>query len=130
MEIVRQGRKPIASPSAAQIAREIGWVRSNGPAGFVILTGGPNYYLQATGGPWLFLLERRLGGPAQHFRAHVAAPVVPFPDGTLLSTPAGKFALAADEWIPKPVVVEAFVSFAASANNPEELGWRLVALEH
>lgn len=115
----REKCKPVRAPSEAQLSRHLSLTKSS----YASLTADDGEYVQAAGGPGLFLLEYRNRSGA-HFRAVQSSPVVPFPDGTLLSFSGGSIALAQGEWFQLRQVVAAFSSFASTAPFPDWLTWQ------
>jgi hypothetical protein len=118
MIFTRENCKPIESPSEAQIARAISLTKSS----FSALTSTDGAYVQAAGGPGLFFIEwRDITG--RHHRGAQATPVVPFPDGTVLSFSAGSVELASNEWFLATQVNEILGAFLAGKPFPSWLRW-------
>lgn len=101
-----------------RVARELSLAKSS----FASLTACDGSYLQAAGGPGLFLLEYRATTGAHH-RGSQRAPVVPFPDGTVLSFSGGSISLAQNEWFLLKQVVEVFTCFLSHTPFPSWLVW-------
>lgn len=115
----REGCKPLPSPGAARLDRELSFVKSS----FAHLTSVDGDYLQVAGGPGLFLIEYRDSG-GHHHRAMQELPKVPFPNGTILQFSSGNVAMDANEWFVRDQVVQVLASFAAGNPWPEFIQWR------
>lgn len=115
----REGCKPLPSPGAARLDRELSFVKSS----FAHLTSAEVAYLQVAGGPGLFLLEYR-DSTGLHHRAMQESPKVPFPNGTILQFSSGNVAMDANEWFIRDQVVQVLVSFAARDPWPLFIRWR------
>lgn len=118
MIFTRENCKPIESPSEAQVARSISLTKSS----FSALTSADGAYVQAAGGPGLFFIEWR-DASGYHHRGSQTTPVVPFPDGTILSFSAGNVTLASGEWFLAAQVNEVFATFLAGKPFPSWLRW-------
>jgi hypothetical protein len=125
MIFTRENCKPIESPTEAQIARALSLTKSS----FAALARADGAYVQVAGGPGLFLVERR-DSSGQHYRAAQATPVVPFPDGTILSFSAGNVALARNEWFLAKQATEILVAFLAGASFPVWLQWSTLSASY
>lgn len=119
MIFLREGCKPILNPSAKQLAFELKRTKSS----YASLSAEDDSYVQVAGGPGLFVIEYR-DTVGQHFRGFQETPVAPHPDGTLLQTSAGSFAMAKADWFLIAQVSEAFASFLYSSPWPSVLHWR------
>ena len=115
----REGCKPLPSPGAARLDRELSLVKSS----FAHLTSAEGAYLQVAGGPGLFLLEYREAA-GHHYRATQETPKVPFPNGTILQFSSGNVAMNANEWFVRDQVVQVLATFAAGAPWPPFIRWR------
>lgn len=115
----REACKPIASPSAARLDRELSFVKSS----FAHLTSADGSYLQMAGGPGLFLLEYR-DSAGQHHRAMQEVAKVPFPKGTVLQFSAGNVPMDSNEWFVRDQVVQVLLAFATRDPWPPFVQWR------
>lgn len=120
----RERCKPLSSPSAKQLAGELGRTKSS----FASLTAENGSFVQAAGGPGLFVVEFR-DSYGQHFRGFQETFLAAHPDGTLLQTTAGSFSMARADWFLNAQVVELCVSFVHSAPWPGFVRWRALS-EH
>ena len=119
MQLERSGCKPIHSPTEKQISRALSLTKSS----FASITASDGAYIQVGGGPGLFILEyQNLQG--KHFRAMQNSPVVPFPDGTIISFTGNQIALAQNEWFLIKQVTEIFSAFAAGQVFPSFVEWK------
>lgn len=103
----REGCKPIASPSEAKLRHELSRAKSS----FASLTADDGAYVQAGGGPGLFVVERR-DCDGKHFRARQEPPVTRFDDGVSISFSGSTLAMANSEWFLLDQVVSIFSAFA------------------
>ena len=108
---------------------QIAWALSLTKSSFAALTRADGAYVQVAGGPGLFLMEHR-NASGQHYRAKQATPVVPFPDGTILSFSAGHVALARNEWFSAKQVTEVFAGFVANMPFPTWLEWSALSTSY
>ena len=60
----------------------------------------------------------------KHFRARQNSPVVPFPDGTIISFTGNQIALAQNEWFLIKQITEIFSAFAAGQVFPSFVEWK------
>jgi hypothetical protein len=118
MIFVREHCKPISTPSATRLQRELAFVRSS----FASLTHKNGSYVQVAGGPGLFLLEQR--DPTGHRRAFQAHPVAPHPDGTTLECSAGSIPMNRTDWFLRDQVAEVFLAFSVGRTWPPYVQWR------
>ena|SRR5690348_6264349 len=118
MVFTRENCKPIESPTEAQIAHALSLTKSS----YCALSSDTGAYVQAAGGPGLFLIEWR-SASGQHHRGSQATPVVPFPNGTTLSFSAGTVALASNEWFLAKQIKELFAIFLADQAFPSWGQW-------
>ena len=118
MIFTRENCKPIESPTEIQIVRSISLTKSS----FAALTAADGAYVQAAGGPGLFFIEwRNMSG--HHHRGAQTTPVVPFPDGTVISFSGGNIELARNEWFLAAQVNEVFGAFLTGKPFPSWLRW-------
>jgi hypothetical protein len=59
-----------------------------------------------------------------HFRAAQQAPVVQFPNGTILSFSGGEVSLATNEWFLAKQIAEIFSGFLVQREFPPFVEWR------
>ncbi len=118
MVFTRENCKPIESLTEAQIAHALSLTKSS----YCALSSEAGAYVQAAGGPGLFLIEWR-SASGQHHRGSQVTPVVPFPNGTTLSFSAGTVALASNEWFLAKQVKELFATFLAGQAFPSWVQW-------
>jgi hypothetical protein len=119
MVLEREGKKPVQSPSRAQIDQGLSRTKMS----FASIAADDGGFLQVGGGPGLFVLERRTSDGA-HFRAWQEVPVVRFEDGTILAFSGSELKLQRDEWFLITQVAEVFFAFAQSLPLPEFIRWR------
>jgi len=119
----RENCKPISAPTERQITRELSLTKSFGKSSFASLTDHNGSYVQAAGGPGIFMLEYR-NASGVHHRAAQHVPVVPFQDGTLFSFSGGNIKLARGEWFQLKQVVQVFACYLSSAEFPNWLMWQ------
>ena len=117
----RDACKPIKSPSAARLDRELSFIKSS----FAHLTSSDGSYLQIAGGPGLFLLEYR-DSAGQHHRAMQDVVKVPFPNGTILQFSAGNVPMDSNEWFVRDQVVQILSAFVTRAPWPSFIQWRVL----
>ena len=119
-------KSPKQNPTEAQVAAALMQLRSYGPSSFASLTDRDGNYLQVAGGGLTCLLEKRAMASGQHFRAYLETPSGSHPDGTVLAFNGGEVKLQADEWIPTPLVIQAFTAFLQGRVPPQTIRWRNV----
>ena len=112
----------MGSPSPARLAQQLSLMRSS----FATLTKEDGAYIQAGGGPGLFVIEYR-DSAGQHHRASQSEPVVPFPDGTIISFSGGSMPLGRHEWFSSKQVVKVFTCFLSGNPLPGWLTWHRLA---
>jgi hypothetical protein len=118
MIFVREHCKPISTPSATRLQKELSLVKSS----FSSLTHTDGSYVQVAGGPGLFLLEHK--DAAGHHRAFQANPVAPHPDGTTLECSAGSIPMNRADWFLRDQVAEIFLAFSVGGPWPSYIQWR------
>ena len=115
----RENCKPFAYTTQERVAFELKRTKQS----FVILTAEDGAYIQAGGGPTLYVLEyKNMAGV--HQRAYQVEPVVPFPDGTILSFSGSSISMDRHDWMLSNQVVEAFDAFATAQPWPSFVYWR------
>jgi hypothetical protein len=124
MQFVREGSAALSAATESEIRRAIDSLRTEGPSSFATLTSDNGSYLQAAGGPFLFLVEYRAVLSNGHFRAYLAKPAVAFPNGTLLCFGLNRIPMQQDEWITKPDVLRLFAGFLGGTAREGFLIWR------
>lgn len=124
MLLEREGCEPVLRPSAKQIARALALSKSS----FLSLTATDNSYVQAGGGPGLFMLEHR-DSAGKQMRAYQVTPVVPFPDGTVHSFSGTSMLLMRDEFFTRQQVESLLLAFAEGSAFPDTVQWRPLTRE-
>lgn len=124
MVFERESVKPVNSPTAARLARELKRLKSHGKSSFASLTRDGGSYVQVAGGGVTCMVERRDMETRTQWRAFVRAPTVSFEDGTELVFHGGRIPLRRDEWLNVRTATDIFTAFLEGKPFPANIGWR------
>lgn len=123
MRLSVQGSVLSEAPDRKVIKRAIACLRSEGPKSFCCLESENGDFIQAAGGNYLFLLERKDCAGKLYRGSQFTTPIVPFPDDTELRFSGNVIKMRSLDWVNKTQVLGAFLEFAKGCID-KNISWR------